>query len=313
MSNPYKILGVKKTDSKKNIAKAYRILAKKWHPDKHLNNKNYAEDKFKEISKAYQQIVNPERMCHNNGVFTPEFDEEKINKFTENILEKGKQFSDWFVKLKKMDFSNLTDNFLKEAVKYKGFYDGVTKTSKTLKKTEDIILNLTVKLEDIYNNIEKTLSIKHTRKCKTCLGIGFTMKGICDECQGDKYKEYNKEIKFHSSQKYLILKEQSNEQEGFIPGDIIINITPKIHSNFCIINNYDILYQVDLNTIEFKYLNDKTYKINKKNIIKNKKYKIPELGLLDMKKQRGNLYIQPIESLKSNYSNLNDSLTIELN
>ena len=123
MSNPYKILGVKKTDSKKNIAKAYRILAKKWHPDKHLNNKNYAEDKFKEISKAYQQIVNPERMYHNNGVFTPEFDEEKINKFTENILEKGKQFSDWFVKLKKMDFSNLTDNFLKEAVKYKEILD----------------------------------------------------------------------------------------------------------------------------------------------------------------------------------------------
>ena len=75
MSNPYKILGVNKTDSKKNIAKAYRTLAKKWHPDKHLNNRERAEEKFKEISKAYQRIINPERMCHNNGVFTPEFDE----------------------------------------------------------------------------------------------------------------------------------------------------------------------------------------------------------------------------------------------
>ena len=178
MSNPYKILGVKKTDSKKNIAKAYRSLAKKWHPDKHLNNREKAEEKFKEISKAYQNIINPERMCVNDGVFTPKFDEEKINKFTENILEKGKQFSDWFVKLKKMDFGHLTDNFLKEAVKYKGFYDDVTKTNTGMKKTEDIILNLIVKLEDIFNNIEKTLTIKHKRKCNTCIGIGFTMKGM---------------------------------------------------------------------------------------------------------------------------------------
>ena len=308
MSNPYKILGVKRTDSKKNIAKAYRTLAKKWHPDKHLNNREQAEEKFKEISKAYQKIINPERMCPNIGVFTPKFDEEKISKFTENIIEKGKQFSDWFVKLKKMDLGNLTDNFLKEAVKYKGFYDDVTKTNTGMKKTEDIILNLTVKLEDIFNNIEKTLTIKHKRKCKTCIGIGFTMKGICDECHGNKYKEYNKEIKFYSSQKYLILKEQSNEEDGYIPGDIIINITPKDHNDFCIINNYDILYQIDLETNEFNYLNNKTYKINKKNIIKNKKYKIPELGLLDINKQRGNLYIQPIESFKFNCLNLNDSL-----
>ena len=153
--------------------------------------------------------------------------------------------------------------------------------------------------------------MKRKRKCKTCIGIGFTMKGICDECHGNKYKEYNKEIKFYSSQKYLILKEQSNEEEGCIPGDIIINITPKDHNDFCIINNYDILYQIDLETNEFYYLNNKTYKINKKNIIKNKKYKIPELGLLDINKQRGNLYIQPIESLKFNCLNLNDSLTIE--
>jgi DnaJ-class molecular chaperone len=313
MSNPYKILGVKKTDSKKNIIKAYRKMAKKWHPDKHLNNKDQAEDKFKEISKAYQQIINPERMCFNDGVFTPKFDEEKINKFTENIFEKGKQFSDWFVKLKKMDLGNLTDNFLKEAVKYKGFYNDVTKNNTSLKKTEDIILNLIVKLEDIFNNVEKTLNIKHKRKCKTCIGIGFTMKGICDECHGNKYKEYNKEIKFYSSQKYLILKEQSNEEEDYIPGDIIININPKDNNNFCIIHNYDILYQINLEKNEFKYLNNKIYKINKKNIIKNKKYKIPELGLLDINKQRGNLYIQPIESFKSNYLNINDSLTIEQN
>ena len=37
------------------------------------------------------------------------------------------------------------------------------------------------------------------------------------------------------------------------------------------------------------------------------------MGLLDVNKQRGDLYIQPIESFKFNYLNSNDSLTIEQN
>jgi len=49
--DPYKLLGVNKGASDKDIKKAYRALAKKWHPDKNPDNKKAAE-RFKEISAA---------------------------------------------------------------------------------------------------------------------------------------------------------------------------------------------------------------------------------------------------------------------
>ncbi len=55
MKDPYKVLNVAKTASMDVIKKAYRTLAKKFHPDLNPGNKE-AEAKFKEISHAYEQI-----------------------------------------------------------------------------------------------------------------------------------------------------------------------------------------------------------------------------------------------------------------
>jgi curved DNA-binding protein len=54
----YKILGVSPEADDKTIKKAYRELAKKYHPDQNQNDKS-AEEKFKEISEAYQAVADP--------------------------------------------------------------------------------------------------------------------------------------------------------------------------------------------------------------------------------------------------------------
>jgi DnaJ family protein B protein 4 len=53
----YKILGVDKGASDDDLKKAYRKLAMKWHPDKNPTNKKEAENKFKQISEAYEVIT----------------------------------------------------------------------------------------------------------------------------------------------------------------------------------------------------------------------------------------------------------------
>ena len=55
MKSLYDILGVKRDASQKEIKDAYRTLSKKWHPDKNNGDKE-AEDRFKEVSEAYEVL-----------------------------------------------------------------------------------------------------------------------------------------------------------------------------------------------------------------------------------------------------------------
>ena len=59
MFDPYSVLGVSRDASDDEIKKAYRKLSRKYHPDANINNPNkaQAEEKFKEVQQAYEQIM----------------------------------------------------------------------------------------------------------------------------------------------------------------------------------------------------------------------------------------------------------------
>lgn len=59
----YDVLGVKKNASEQEIKKAYRNLAKKYHPDKNPNDKE-AEEKFKEVNDAYETLSDVDKKAH---------------------------------------------------------------------------------------------------------------------------------------------------------------------------------------------------------------------------------------------------------
>ena len=58
MRDPYDVLGVSRNATEEEIKKAYKALSRKYHPDANINNPNKeeAEEKFKEIQQAYQQM-----------------------------------------------------------------------------------------------------------------------------------------------------------------------------------------------------------------------------------------------------------------
>ena len=70
MFDPYSILGVSRDASDEEIKKAYRKLSRKYHPDANINNpnKDQAEEKFKEIQQAYDQIMK-EREYSSSGTY----------------------------------------------------------------------------------------------------------------------------------------------------------------------------------------------------------------------------------------------------
>ena len=63
MTDPYKVLGISSSASDEEVKKAYRDLARKYHPDHYQNDplSDLAEEKMKEITAAYDQIMDMRR------------------------------------------------------------------------------------------------------------------------------------------------------------------------------------------------------------------------------------------------------------
>ena len=57
----YETLGVGKNATDEELKKAYRKLAKQYHPDANVENKKQAEEKFKEVSEAYEILSDKQK------------------------------------------------------------------------------------------------------------------------------------------------------------------------------------------------------------------------------------------------------------
>lgn len=81
----YDLLGVSPNASQEEIKKAYRKLAMKWHPDRNPGNKQ-AEEKFKEIQKAYDYLSNPNKQDFSNH-FSSHFSHDEMDINLEDIMK----------------------------------------------------------------------------------------------------------------------------------------------------------------------------------------------------------------------------------
>ena len=69
VQDPYKILGVSPSASNDDVKKAYRELSRKYHPDSYIDNplSELAEEKFKEVQEAYDQIMKERESGYNTS------------------------------------------------------------------------------------------------------------------------------------------------------------------------------------------------------------------------------------------------------
>lgn len=71
IADPYKILEISPSASNDEIKKAYREMSRKYHPDSYVDNplSNLAEEKFKEVQEAYEQIMKDRENGYGSGSY----------------------------------------------------------------------------------------------------------------------------------------------------------------------------------------------------------------------------------------------------
>ncbi len=122
--DPYKILGVEPNATDEEVKKAYRELAKKYHPDKHQDNplEELAEEKLREINEAYELIQEERRGGQGRKKLSPEYQQIRRD------IDDGR-LSEAEIKLNRMKNRDAEWHFLSGMLSIKkGWYDdGVSK------------------------------------------------------------------------------------------------------------------------------------------------------------------------------------------
>ncbi|MBW1779429.1 MAG: molecular chaperone DnaJ [Deltaproteobacteria bacterium] len=186
----YEILGVSKDTSQEKIKKAYRKLARKWHPDINPGNKE-AEQKFKEISRAYECLGNEKKRK-----LYDEFGEEGLQAGFD--AEKAREYSKWrsfeqagrapggegFGRYQRYEdiFGDLFDS---------GMGRGGFRSSMSA-KGRDIQHDMTIDLVSAVKGFETELAMQKVTACPGCQGTGTDPKSTittCSYCGGSGRQE----------------------------------------------------------------------------------------------------------------------------
>jgi molecular chaperone DnaJ len=160
----YEILGVKRDASPDDLKKAFRHLARKYHPDLNKGSKE-AEEKFKGINEAYQVLSDPQKKAQYDQVGHAEF------RPGDSASYKPPSYDDLF-----RDFG-LGDIF-------DAFSEGSRKTRR--RAGADLRYDLEISLADAFNGTKNTVAVPHQSECPACHGTGAQPGSMrdCPTCRG---------------------------------------------------------------------------------------------------------------------------------
>lgn len=177
----YQVLGVDRKASAEDLKKAYRKLAMQYHPDKNAGNKD-AEQKFKEISEAYDALKDEQRRAAYDRFGHSAFEggmggarsSAGAGGFGGFSGFSGGGFSDIFEEM----FGDFVH--AQQGGARKGGGEGA-------RRGADISREIEITLEDSFKGKEENIKISTWQSCKECEGSGAakgTRADICDTCRG---------------------------------------------------------------------------------------------------------------------------------
>ncbi|MBI3000996.1 MAG: molecular chaperone DnaJ [Deltaproteobacteria bacterium] len=161
----YEVLGVNRGTSEEEIKKAYRKLALKYHPDRNPGNKD-AEERFKELSEAYQVLTDPEKRA-------------QYDQFGHAAFGDGGPFRGGF------DFTSGFEDIFGDI--FGEFFGTGTGRRRGRVRGDDLRYNLDITFEEAVFGTEKKIKVPRQGPCDTCHGSGCkpgTSPRTCPTCRG---------------------------------------------------------------------------------------------------------------------------------
>ncbi len=263
----YEVLGVSKDADEGSIKKAYRTLAKKYHPDMNPDNKE-AEAKFKEVNEAYAVLSDSEKRAKYDQYGHAAFDPSAGG---------GSGFGGGFGGFG--DFGDIGDIF--GSFFGGGFGGGSARRANAPTRGEDVSVRVNISFEDAvfgtkkeisFNRIQKCpecsgsgaergthaetckvcggsgqrrvtqrlggMAFQSTTTCDACKGTGKIIKNPCKNCRGTGYIKINKKLSvsipagIDDGERIALRSEGCDGRNGGPAGDLIISVRVKPHQIF---------------------------------------------------------------------------------
>lgn len=255
----YEVLGIAKNATDEQIKKAFRTLAKKYHPDA---NNDGDEKQFKEISEAYETLSNPEKRRQYDqfgaeGITAQGFSGFNAGGFSDiSSAFFGDVFSDLFGGGRKEQHRsshykttgdnivtnieiNMRDVFFGKKMTISINVDVACEVCKQTgaKSTSDIVTCSKCKGRGQLDYVQQTPlgMFHHQQTCDYCGGVGKSIKQKCWNCKGHGYYIQNQKLEFeiprsiHDRQQIRIKGKGKISPNGVAQGDLFIIINIKRH------------------------------------------------------------------------------------
>lgn len=194
MKDYYKILGVNRNASEKQIKEAYHRLAHKYHPDK----KSGDEAKFKEINEAYQILSNAEKRTQYDR-FGQVFEGQARGFDWGSVFDFSRNF-DWGADF---DIGKMFDEFFDSSF-----------AKRDLKRGKNIAIDIEISLEDTLEGAPKEILLKKFVVCSRCQGTGAesgTKINECFSCRGSGQVQQIKRTFFGNITRFITCPECQGE------------------------------------------------------------------------------------------------------
>ena len=162
----YETLGIPRNADDKEVKKAYRNLARKYHPD--VCKDKGAEEKFKKINEAYSVLSDEQKKAQYDNMGHETFTNASKGSYTGGG-QSGGGFS--------ADFSGFGDIF--------DFFGGGQRRSGP-QPGADLLMRIQIRLEDAVSGMDREIEVMHTEPCTPCSGSGSETKRLnaCPRCGG---------------------------------------------------------------------------------------------------------------------------------